>query len=73
MSEYLEKECPNCGQQLRIPKKVGGILMACPACGHRFSSDFKWGGVGKPQGVLGRIFNLPQTLIQKISRLFSGP
>ncbi|MDH5297888.1 MAG: zinc-ribbon domain-containing protein [Desulfobulbaceae bacterium] len=33
--------CPQCGQQLRIPDKIGGLLMACPTCGQKFSSDFK--------------------------------
>jgi DNA-directed RNA polymerase subunit RPC12/RpoP len=70
MSGHIEKQCPNCGQQLRIPKNVGGILMACPSCGHKFSSDFKFGGVGKQKGVLMRIFEFPQAMLKRISRFF---
>jgi C4-type Zn-finger protein len=71
MSGHIEKQCPNCGQQLRIPKNVGGILMACPSCGHKFSSDFKLGGVRKPKGVFMKIFEFPQTILHRIGRLFS--
>ena len=46
MSEHMEKDCPACGQRLRFPKNVGGMLMACPSCGKKFNSDFKLGPVG---------------------------
>jgi len=47
MAEYTEKQCPKCGQQLRLPTKVGGVVMACPSCGKEFYSDFKLGRVGR--------------------------
>jgi DNA-directed RNA polymerase subunit RPC12/RpoP len=43
VSGYTEKSCPSCGQQLRFPDDVGGVVMACPSCGNRFYSDFKFG------------------------------
>lgn len=45
MSEKLRK-CLACGQQLRIPGNIGGMLMACPTCGVTFASDFRL-AVGK--------------------------
>lgn len=41
MTDYIQKKCPNCDQQLRFPCNLGGMLMACPSCGARFHSDFK--------------------------------
>lgn len=72
MSNYIEKQCPECGQQLRFPKHVGGVVMACPSCGKKFSSDFKVGQVGKKQhpGVAATIFELPTTLIERLYRYF---
>jgi len=43
MTEYTVKKCPKCGQQLRFPNHIGGMLMACPSCGNKFHSDFKLG------------------------------
>jgi len=43
MTDYTEKKCPKCGQQLRFPDNIGGMLMACPSCGNKFHSDFKLG------------------------------
>ncbi|MCP3927648.1 MAG: hypothetical protein GY705_00935 [Bacteroidetes bacterium] len=37
-------ECPKCGQVLRFPENLGGMLMACPTCGKKFYSDFKFHG-----------------------------
>ena len=72
MTKYIEKQCPECGQQLRFPKDVGGVVMACPTCGKRFGSDFKIGRVGKKHqgGVAQTIFELPTTLIERLSRYF---
>ncbi len=42
------KHCPGCGQTLRIPEGVGGVAMACPNCGSRIPSFFKFGGVKSP-------------------------
>lgn len=72
MSNHIEKQCPGCGQQLRFPKHVGGVVMACPSCGKKFSSDFKLGQVGKRKhsGVVTTIFELPTTFIERLQRYF---
>jgi len=72
MSEYIEKTCPKCGQQLRFPKHIGGMLMSCPSCDTKFASDFKIGKIKKtePRGVPTTIFELPSTLLERIIRLF---
>ena len=48
--------------------------MACPACGARFYSDFKLGGVNKTavrnEGVT--IFEMPSSLLRRIVRFFSS-
>lgn len=41
MSEGSVRHCPGCGQILRFPADVGGVLMACPVCGRRFASPFR--------------------------------
>lgn len=41
MPDALVRTCPGCGQTLRFPSDVGGVLMACPECGHRFASPFR--------------------------------
>ncbi|KAF0187799.1 MAG: hypothetical protein FD168_2328 [Desulfobulbaceae bacterium] len=72
MTEYTEKKCPKCGQQLRIPKDIGGMLMACPTCGDTFHSDFKLAVPGrrKPQEVVVEVFELPGKILQRITRFF---
>lgn len=72
MTEHTEKKCPKCGQQLRLPKNVGGILMACPSCGEKFHSDFKLGGTRQGvarRGLFTTIFELPDKIIRHIGRL----
>lgn len=44
MSEGPVRHCPGCGQMLRFPADVGGVLMACPACGRRFAAPFRLAG-----------------------------
>ena len=44
MSDAPVRTCPGCGQALRFPPDVGGVLMACPECGHRFASPFRLAG-----------------------------
>lgn len=44
MSEEPVRHCPQCGQALRFPAGVGGVLMACPNCGYRFASPFRLAG-----------------------------
>jgi len=72
MSDYIFKTCPKCGQQLRFPKRIGGMLMACPSCKTKFASDFKIGSTGKTEtrGVLPTIFELPSTLLERILQFF---
>ncbi|HML53700.1 MAG TPA: hypothetical protein PKC79_06355 [Solidesulfovibrio magneticus] len=47
MSDALVRTCPGCGQTLRFPPDVGGVLMACPECGHRFASPFRLAAAAK--------------------------
>ena len=72
MTEHTEIVCPKCGQRLRLPKNVGGMLMACPTCGEKFHSDFKLGGTSKStahRGLFTTIFELPYKIISQIGRL----
>jgi predicted amidophosphoribosyltransferase len=73
MTDHTEKQCPQCGQQLRFPQNVGGILMACPTCGNTFHSDFKLGSVGKctPRSVPATIFEMPNEILKRIGRYFN--
>ena len=70
MADYTEKQCPECGQKLRFPNHVGGVVMVCPTCGKKFRSDFKLGGVGKSSrpGVAQTIFEMPETLLERLYR-----
>jgi len=74
MSEYKLKKCPACGQQLRFPEDIGGMLMKCPSCGRQFQSDFKLGVTGKrvKRSLMKTIFELPDTLLKRIGRYFSS-
>ena len=70
--DHTEKKCPKCGQQLRFPKNVGGVLMACPSCGEKFHSDFKLGGAKQrvaKKGLLISMFELPYKIVSYIGRL----
>ena len=79
MAEHTEKKCPKCGQRLRFPKNVGGLVMACPSCGEKFKSDFKLGGAKRSsvhrrqtpaqRSLLMTIFELPSTIVSRIARL----
>ncbi|MEO5349489.1 MAG: hypothetical protein H7836_07585 [Magnetococcus sp. YQC-3] len=71
MTDHIVKECQQCGQLLRFPKNIGGMLMACPACGNKFSTDFRFGGVRKQEGVLVTMFEMPNKLIKRIGQFFS--
>jgi DNA-directed RNA polymerase subunit RPC12/RpoP len=73
MTDHTEKKCPKCGQQLRFPKNIGGILMACPSCGKKFYSDFKIGGIrgNSHQGILIKIFEMPAKIMSRIGRYFT--
>lgn len=48
MSEGPVRTCPGCGQALRFPGNIGGMLMACPVCGHRFASPFTLAAASPP-------------------------
>ncbi len=71
MPEYCEKPCPQCGQKLRFPTNVGGIVMRCPSCGKEFHSDFKVGSsINKRQhqeGTVAKIFGMPMAVLKNIS------
>lgn len=41
MSDHTVKSCPDCGQKLRFPENIGGMVMSCPSCGRKFYSDFR--------------------------------
>lgn len=67
MVEHQIKKCPKCGQRLRVPAKIGGMLMACPSCKAKLHTDFKIGGVNKRDKCKGvELFELPSTIIEKI-------
>ncbi|TKB26861.1 hypothetical protein FCL47_06660 [Desulfopila sp. IMCC35006] len=74
MTSHTEKKCPKCGQKLRFPNDIGGMLMACPSCGKKFYSDFKLGKVGESerQGKISDIFEMPSRVIDRIGRYFSS-
>lgn len=78
-TEHIEKKCPNCGQRLRVPKKVGGVLMECPSCGQKMHSDFKIKGVDSDvslqksqfkKNIFMVIFELPYTVYQYLKRKY---
>ena len=73
MMDYTEKKCPKCGQRLRLPKNIGGIVMACPTCGNKFHSDFKLGGIKKNTHVnaLTNIFEWPYKTLKRIARFLT--
>jgi DNA-directed RNA polymerase subunit RPC12/RpoP len=48
MQQDSARQCPQCGQALRFPENIGGMLMACPSCGHRFATPFRLAGPGAP-------------------------
>lgn len=74
MSDYNKMDCPKCGQQLRIPKKIGGILMACPSCGKKINSDFKLTAARRssPQGIFMYIFEMPDRMLQSLLHWLSS-
>lgn len=74
MADFFEKTCPQCGQHLRFPKNVGGIVMACPSCGQKFHSDFKIKGTSNVSScsAIVAIFEMPSTLLHHIRRFFSA-
>jgi hypothetical protein len=72
MTDYTEKKCRKCGQRLRLPGNIGGMLMSCPSCGAQFHSDFKLSDVpGKTFPTKVRmIFGLPDAILQRLRRAF---
>ena len=36
--EHMYFKCPNCGQQLRVPRGKGNITVNCRSCGARFEA-----------------------------------
>ncbi len=76
MNDYTEKKCPKCGQRLKFPGNIGGMLMACPSCGKKFHSDFKFGSVGRrdrePSTKVAKVFAMPYDMLQRLGRYFSS-
>jgi len=74
MTDDMPKKCPKCGQQLRFPEDIGGMLMACPSCGNKFQSDFRLGGTRKraKRNLLMTIFEMPEKMVRWIGRFFSS-
>ena len=75
MTDYTEKKCPQCGQQLRFPNDIGGILMACPSCGNRFHSDFRVGSINRSSGPAQRgvslpVFEIPYKIVSSVWKFF---
>lgn len=73
MADYTEKKCPKCGQQLRFPENIGGMLMSCPTCGNKFHSDFKLGSPRRRdhREIVTNIFEMPWRIMRRIGRYFS--
>lgn len=73
MANNHEQNCPKCGQRLRFPDHIGGMLMACPACGNRFYSDFRLSGANRPARHNEWIHSCepPTRLWRRIARFFS--
>jgi DNA-directed RNA polymerase subunit RPC12/RpoP len=77
MTDHTVKKCPKCGQQLRFPENIGGMLMACPSCGNKFHSDFKLGSNQSTQiqghrNLFTDLFEMPYRIVRRIGRYFSS-
>ncbi len=86
MSEGPVRTCPGCGQALRFPGNVGGMLMACPVCGHRFATPFKLAAATPPPIASNATFptaaspssqpsapnSLPNTLAARVAALYAS-
>lgn len=74
MNDTTIKKCPKCGQQLRFPDNIGGMLMACPSCGNKFQSDFKLDLTARRnhRHPLTQLFEMPNKILMRIGRYFSS-
>ncbi len=74
MTDSTEAQCSKCGQKLKFPKNIGGMLMACPSCGNKFYSDFKLNGIRKStnRGIMTTIFEMPNEIVMRIWRYFTS-
>lgn len=73
MPDSFEQKCSGCGQTLRIPKDIGGLVLVCPTCGKKFYSDFKIKGERKRctvKDLPSTLFELPLSLFEKIVNFF---
>jgi len=68
MNDHTIKKCPKCGQLLRFPENIGGMLMACPSCGNQFQSDFKLGRAVRSdhRNLFIHIFEMPYKMVSRI-------
>lgn len=69
MMEYTEEQGHQCGQRLRLPKNIGGLVMVCPTCGNKFHSDFKLAGIKRRThaNMLTNIFEWPYNTLKRIA------
>ncbi|MGB3222750.1 MAG: hypothetical protein WBB23_08095 [Desulforhopalus sp.] len=74
MTNYTEKDCPKCGQKLRFPVNIGGMLMACPSCGKKFYTDFKLAGTKRNnhRKIIPNVFEMPSTIVDRIGKFFNS-
>lgn len=74
MIEYTEKQCPQCGQRLRLPNNIGGIVMECPTCGKKFHTDFKLGGIRRSTHatMLTNLFQWPSATLKRIAEFLAS-
>jgi predicted RNA-binding Zn-ribbon protein involved in translation (DUF1610 family) len=77
MDKNAIQQCSKCGQKLRFPPNIGGMLMACPNCGQKFRSDFRLGDCNKKPFIttceqygIGFLPRLKQILISLFSCWF---
>lgn len=73
MTGHAEMKCPKCGQQLRFPDNIGGMLMACPTCGQKFYTDFRLAGTGRSAqpGIVTSVFEMPSKIMAWVGRHFT--
>lgn len=74
MHTHTQKTCPKCGQKLRIPNDIGGVVMVCPSCGKKLYSEFKLShaGSGGRRNFFVTVFEMPDTILGRIKRWFTS-
>lgn len=54
MVDERVRTCPECSQQLRFPDNIGGMVMCCPVCSHKFHTGFSLKMSQKSAGDTGK-------------------